>query len=373
MTDRIIHLRRRRDRERTAPPPQPLSKETASALSSRADRRSDLTDVRPRQVAGDPLHDPHQQAADVPHRIQRRLGHLHADRAARLGERARQRHRAPVPRRRDQQHLGLRRPDDQPHKGLPSRAATSSSPTRTTTRSTADRRCRAHHFPVLHRPQRRSRSPTARSSATSTSARCTPGHRTSRRPSSPRAVHQRVRHREHRKVAVIGVLVREALFKNQPALGKYIEINGIPFKVVGIFEDEGNEGEMEIIYLPITTAQSTFNGANRVHQIMFTTGDAPLDETEAMARRAHASWPHPPPFLRWRTSGPSSFGNNNEEFQRFVNLMRGIRAVHLGHRHRHDPRRRRRGEQHHDDRGRSAPRRSACARRSARRRGRSSA
>src|SRR5436190_22671822 len=42
---------------------------------------------------------------------------------------------------------------------------------------------------------------------------------------------------ELRKVAVIGVRVKDALFKKEPALGKNIEINGIAFMVVGIFTD----------------------------------------------------------------------------------------------------------------------------------------
>lgn len=129
---------------------------------------------------------------------------------------------------------------------------------------------------------------------------------------------------EFRKVAVIGVLVEKALFKGESSLGKYINVNGVPFKVVGTFEDIGGENEMEQIYLPISTGQKTYNGANQVAQFMLTTGDAPLAETEAMAQS-----------IRHRLATRHSFSeedrravfifNNNERFQRFLGLIRGIR------------------------------------------------
>ena len=93
---------------------------------------------------------------------------------------------------------------------------------------------------------------------------------------------------EFRKVAVIGKLVKDALFATEPAVGKTLQINGLAFKVVGVFEDDGGEGEMQKIYLPITTSQRAFNGSNRIGQIMMTVGDASLDESQAMADEAQA-------------------------------------------------------------------------------------
>ena len=86
--------------------------------------------------------------------------------------------------------------------------------------------------------------------------------------------------RHHRKSAAIGSRVQSALFKGEPAIGKYIKVNGIAFKVVGIFEDVGSQGEMEQIYLPISTAQRAFNGADRIHQFMLTTGQVSLPQSE---------------------------------------------------------------------------------------------
>lgn len=127
-----------------------------------------------------------------------------------------------------------------------------------------------------------------------------------------------------RKVAAIGVLVAEELFGDDDPIGEYLEINGIPFKVVGLFEDAGGEGEESKIYLPITTAQRTYGGADRVAQIMYTTGDvgAPAseemtDETQALLAARHSFHPEDERAVWVR--------NNNAFFQRFVQMMAGIR------------------------------------------------
>ena len=130
--------------------------------------------------------------------------------------------------------------------------------------------------------------------------------------------------REHRKVAVIGEKVRQTLFGAAPAVGESIEVNGIAFKVIGVFEDEGGPQELEKIYLPITTAQRTFNGGNRVGQMMLTTGSADLPATQGMA----ADVTHR--LATRHTFDPEDkravfVRNNNEEFERFLNVMGGIR------------------------------------------------
>ena len=131
--------------------------------------------------------------------------------------------------------------------------------------------------------------------------------------------------REYRKVAVIGTRVHEMLFRGAPAIGKYIKINGVPFQVIGIYTDEGGEGELEKIYLPITTAQRTFSGANRISMVMLTVGDAGVEESTAIADdiKARMSERHDfdPADERaiWLNNGVVNF-------QRFVNLMAGIRG-----------------------------------------------
>jgi len=131
--------------------------------------------------------------------------------------------------------------------------------------------------------------------------------------------------RELRKVAVLGTLVRDALFHDQPAIGREIRINGIAFKVVGVFDDEGSDWERELIYLPISTAQRTFNGRNKVNQILYTTGEATLAQSERMADTTRKI------LADNHTFDPTDqralfLRNAVEAFQRFVSLMFGIRV-----------------------------------------------
>lgn len=138
---------------------------------------------------------------------------------------------------------------------------------------------------------------------------------------------------ERRKVAVIGRRVREALFPElggverraaQGALGAWVEVSGVPFRIVGVYDDEGNDRETEIVYIPISTAQRTFGGADHVHQIMFTTGTLPLAATDALAEETRQR------LARRHRFDPGdqravSVENLNEQFQRFMSLMDGIR------------------------------------------------
>jgi putative ABC transport system permease protein len=88
------------------------------------------------------------------------------------------------------------------------------------------------------------------------------------------------------KVAVIGDAVRDFLFApGENPIGQWIAIGGIQFQVVGVFIDEGGEGERKKIFIPITTAQMAFGGANHVNMIMFTVGSASLDESMVIDRR----------------------------------------------------------------------------------------
>ncbi|MDP5169037.1 MAG: ABC transporter permease [Bacteroidia bacterium] len=131
---------------------------------------------------------------------------------------------------------------------------------------------------------------------------------------------------EGRKVMVIGSRVYDAFFKKkEDPIGKYIKINNISFKVVGVFTDEGGEGEQETIYIPISTAQRTFNGQNRINQMMVMVGDATLEESEAIAadinRRLSAQHLYDP-----EDEQAMRVRNNIANFERFQKVIGGIRA-----------------------------------------------
>ncbi|WP_421823674.1 ABC transporter permease [Flagellimonas oceanensis] len=72
------------------------------------------------------------------------------------------------------------------------------------------------------------------------------------------------------KVAIIGNKIKKDVFGNvETPIGEFIDISGIPFKIIGVYK-EMEDREEERIYIPITTAQRTFNGGNRVNNMSFT-------------------------------------------------------------------------------------------------------
>lgn len=87
--------------------------------------------------------------------------------------------------------------------------------------------------------------------------------------------------KRYRKVAVIGRIVKERLFKEEDPIGKYVNVNGIPFLVVGVFTDT-HDGETERLYVPLPVVQKTFSPGNQVGTITFTTGDASVAESEKL-------------------------------------------------------------------------------------------
>jgi putative ABC transport system permease protein len=128
---------------------------------------------------------------------------------------------------------------------------------------------------------------------------------------------------EKRKVASIGTLVKNTLFKTEDPMGKYIEVNGVPFKVIGVFEDEGGENEQEILYLPISTAQMVFNGQDRINQMMFTVGDAGIEESKQIEEEVRQKMAATHMFNP-KDKRAIRFWNNVEEFLKFNNLFDNI-------------------------------------------------
>lgn len=72
------------------------------------------------------------------------------------------------------------------------------------------------------------------------------------------------------KVAVIGRKVGEDLFKTEDPIGKFVEFNGLPFRVIGIFIDEGDDNAERGIYTPVTTYQRIYGNTDKIDQILLT-------------------------------------------------------------------------------------------------------
>ncbi|MCL6274880.1 ABC transporter permease [Muricauda sp. 2012CJ35-5] len=72
------------------------------------------------------------------------------------------------------------------------------------------------------------------------------------------------------KVAVLGRKVAEDLFKDEEPLGKFVEFNGLPFRVIGIFTDDGDDNAERRIYAPITTYQRIYGNTNIINQVVLT-------------------------------------------------------------------------------------------------------
>lgn len=128
-----------------------------------------------------------------------------------------------------------------------------------------------------------------------------------------------------RKVAVIGVDVVKDLFSHSDPIGKYIKIFGIPFKVIGVFEDEGSEREQRNIYIPLTIGQQIFGDGNDIGMFVVTTGNLPLYRTEAMVQDIED-------YLRHKyTISPEDESaiyvrNNNKEFKNITDILLGIKV-----------------------------------------------
>lgn len=131
--------------------------------------------------------------------------------------------------------------------------------------------------------------------------------------------------KETRKVVAMSTVVRDALFKNgTEPLGEFIQINGVPFKVVGVFTDPGGDRDMQRVYIPVSTAQEVFNFGNRVSVLCMTVKDVTVEESQVMAED-----------IRYTLASSHTFNpedqravfirNNIEEFKKFLTLFSNIR------------------------------------------------
>jgi putative ABC transport system permease protein len=131
--------------------------------------------------------------------------------------------------------------------------------------------------------------------------------------------------KNYRKNVVISYLVRDMLFKDDTtdALGKYVNVSGIPFKVVGVFRDESYNDNRRV-YIPVSTGQRIYSkNDNRINNLAFTTAALKTEETKVIEES-----------LRHEFSKRHKFNiedkraiwirNNMEEYEQYLKLFNGI-------------------------------------------------
>jgi len=138
-------------------------------------------------------------------------------------------------------------------------------------------------------------------------------------------------HQNYEKVVVIGNKVKEELFKKgQDPINEQIQINGINFKVIGIYTDPGGDREETRIFTPLSTAQKVFNGSNKIRNMSFTlkpkenfdetlaASEQFVEEMQLYLKQAHTVAPDD-------TSAIGTF-NTLEEAKRFFTLIGNIKG-----------------------------------------------
>ena len=127
---------------------------------------------------------------------------------------------------------------------------------------------------------------------------------------------------EQRKVIVLGEKVHKVLFGDSSGIGKYVQVKGVFFRVVGTFTNTGNNGRNEErAFVPFTTFQTTFNQYNQVQRIgVSSRKGTPVKELEEQVRQLLASRHQFDPADKQALE----LDNNEEEVARFEGLFRGI-------------------------------------------------
>ena len=101
--------------------------------------------------------------------------------------------------------------------------------------------------------------------------------------------------RQRSKVAIIGSRVKQELFGESDALGKFIKIKGRNVRVIGIYAPRGQIAFFnvdEVILMPYTTAQKDFLGINYFHEVFIRTDPTAdvtvvADDVRATIRELH--------------------------------------------------------------------------------------
>ncbi|NHF58351.1 FtsX-like permease family protein [Flavobacteriaceae bacterium TP-CH-4] len=135
---------------------------------------------------------------------------------------------------------------------------------------------------------------------------------------------------EKAKVVVISNKIHRELMNGiENPIGEHIEISGLSFQIVGVYGDVGGEREEEKIYMPVSTAQGVYNGADRLNMMYFTLKPAETFE-QSLAESTRFTEELKTYLKQVHTVAPDDLSaintfNTLEEVKRFYNLTGGIR------------------------------------------------
>src|SRR5690606_13315699 len=104
-------------------------------------------------------------------------------------------------------------------------------------------------------------------------------------------------------------------------IGKSILIGGVAFDVVGVFDDEGgDDGETRMIYVPLSTAQLAWNGADRLNPSRITGGDRSVEQTRQLLAEIKAKVAE---RVRFNPDDPQAMRvrNNLEQYESFQKIF----------------------------------------------------
>ena len=132
---------------------------------------------------------------------------------------------------------------------------------------------------------------------------------------------------EKRKTVIIGTRVQEVLFgEDEDPIGKYIDIKGVYFKVVGVFKDKRNDSrrQSERVYIPHTTYQQAFNSDKKTVMFMVTPkAGIPAKQLEEKIKSYLAK------KYNFSADDPQALGisNSEENYKRIQGLFTGINVL----------------------------------------------
>lgn len=136
------------------------------------------------------------------------------------------------------------------------------------------------------------------------------------------------------KNMVIGQRIKLDLFKDEDPIGKYVQVSGVNFKIVGVYTDPGGEREESRAIIPITSAQKAFGGGNDIARMYLTL--KPEDDFDKSVAASTQFTAELDQFLKERhTVAPDDnsaiyVNNSLENAKRFFTLMDMIKLFFWG-------------------------------------------